>query len=312
MHRRVLLSALLPMALAFTGHALAQKHSGGSSPPTPPPQHATPPPAPIFPPVSSGLGPLEFATADYAVPSPQTLSRQLQAEDSRTRATALAAVGAPAQYLVTGHVPMPHSVQLDLVDLGGSSELDALLTVELDQHLITAILLTTEGDWRRIGTMTLHATFSDPATTPDTFLHIVHSMHERGRNRAVFHGLTDSPNGDFNENEARLRIIDNKAVVTISFVSGLRVCDTPATNHIHQGCEITQRWIQGDPAVAHALTLVTGTGHLTPKEAADPLARSRDFQMSHLRSFFCQPFAFNDTTQHYDPTGPVEACGTAH
>jgi hypothetical protein len=311
MHRRVYLLAAFSMALALSGSAMAQKHSGGSSPPTPPP-HAAPPATPAFLPVSSGLGPLAFATSDYAVPSPQMLSRELQSDDSRTRAAALAAVGAPAQYMVTGHVPLPHSVQLDLVDLGGSSDLDALLTVELDQHMVTAILLTADGDWRRIGTVTVPATFSDPATTPDTFLHLNHSMHQRGRYRAVFHGRMDAPNGDFNENEAHVRIVDNKAIVTISFVSGLRVCDTPGTNHIHQGCEITQRWVQGDPAKPLTLTLVTATGHLTPREAADPLAESRDFQQAHLHSFFCQPFAFNDATQHYDPSGAVEPCGTSH
>jgi hypothetical protein len=312
MHRRFLLIAVPLMACAIAGTAHAQKHMGGTSPPTAPPVHVAPPPPPTFTPVSSGMGAMQFSPVDYAVPSPEALLRELQSEDTRTRAAAFAAIGAPAQYLVYGHIPSLHSAHLDFVSISDGSTLDALVTVELDKHLVTAVLAPEESNWRRIASVVFPTAFGDPNTSPATFLHLVRSLVQRNRYRAVFHAMEDAPNGDFTENEAHLRILNGRAVVTISFVSGLRVCDTPATNHAHQGCEITQRWLQGDPTnPGHGLTLVTATGHLTPHEAADPLARSHDFQASHLRSFFCQPYAFNETTEHYEPTGNVEPCPTS-
>ena len=38
---------------------------------------------------------------------------------------------------------MPRAIALDLVPIGTSDDLDALLTVELDQHLVTAVLVET-------------------------------------------------------------------------------------------------------------------------------------------------------------------------
>jgi hypothetical protein len=48
---------------------------------------------------------------------------------------------------------MPRSIQLEFVALGTDDDLDALLTVELDQHIVTAILIPDDSNWRRIATV---------------------------------------------------------------------------------------------------------------------------------------------------------------
>ena len=192
----------------------AQKHSLGSAPPTAPPvaPKTTPAqPAPIIRapssatgthnaatsaltsgaigPISSGLGAIQFAPASTGVPAPQSLTRQLSADDERIRLAALTALGAPGQYLNRGHVPVPHSMQLDMLQLGNTDELDALVTVELDQHVISAVLVPEGSTWRRVATLTFASSFNAGATTPSNFVHPLRSWLEPGRYRAVYHAV---------------------------------------------------------------------------------------------------------------------------
>jgi hypothetical protein len=301
---------LLRLALALATYlvassAMAQRHSGGSSPPTAP--HAAQRPAPVvIEPVSSGLGALQFFTVSYGVPAPQSLTRQLQADDDRTRTASLSAIGAPPQYLVHGHVPFPHSVQLDFVDLGSTDELDAILTVELDQHIVTAILTPEDGNWHRVATVLYSTAFADPNTSPSSFLRLDRSLLQKEHYRAVFHATTTAANGDATENEAHLRILNGHAVITLSFASNVRSCETV---HKPGGCELTHRWLQPDTSdPAHRFLMVTGTGRLTAREANDPLAGSHTFQLAHLRTFTCQPYVFSDAALRYQPTANPEPC----
>ena len=300
----LLASSLALCAAVFLPAIYAQRHNGLSSPPTPPPQkHGNNAQAIV--PVSSGLGALQIALVDYGVPAPQSLTRQLQADDDRTRIAALSALGTPGQYLSRGHVPYPHSIQLDLIALGLTDDLDAIVTIELDQHMVSAILVPEGDSWHRIATVVYPAPFSDPNTTPATFLHLTRSLMQHERYRAVYRATQNNPNGDLTENEAHLRVLNNKLTTLISFVSSSRACNVAK----HPGCELTHRWLQPDPAdpTQHSL-LVTATGHLAPREAADPLAASDQYQQSHLRTFTCQPYAFSETTQRYEPTANSGPC----
>ena len=306
------LSFLLTVAVAtfcVPGTGTAQRHSRGASPPTAP--HG---PQPIVA-ASSGLGALQFYAVNYGVPAPQSLTRQLQADDDRTRAASLSAIGAPAQYLVHGNIPYPHSSELDFVALGTTDELDAIVTVELDQHMVSAILMPEDGNWKRIATVLYPANFNDPTLTPSTFLRVARTFQPRDRYRAIFHATTTSPNGDFVENEAHLRVLNNRAVVTVSFVSNARTCavNQKPADHKQSGCDLTHRWLQPDAAdPAHHALLVTATGHLTARDAADPLGSAHSFQLAHLRTFSCQPYVFSDATQHYEPTANSTPCAVPH
>lgn len=333
------------MAACALGTAQAQRHSLGSAPPTAPavtpPRPATQPapvvrqpapstaghvastgvtnvivhnPAPPAPPgpiapVSTGLGAIQFAAASVGVPAPQSLTRQLSADDERARIGALSSIGAPGQYLTHGHVPFPHSIQLDMLQLSTSDELDAVLTVELDQHVLSAVLVPEDGNWRRVATLTFASAFNAGATTPSNFVRPLRSWLEPGRYRAVYHASVTSPNGDFTENEADLRVINGHATVVISFVSGARQCDTTGLRPQHQSCEILQRWMEPDPNdPMHHFTLITGMGHISAHDADDPLTRSRNYRLTRLRSFSCQPYVYSDGLQHFEPTANSAPC----
>jgi hypothetical protein len=296
-------------SLCLQGVAAAQRHSAGASPPTAPARVAGRTAAVILP-VSSGMGALQFVSVNYGVPAPQSLTRQLDADDERTRSASLAALGAPAQYLQRGHVPFPHSIQLDFVALGTTDDLDAVLTIELEQHIVCAVLTPADGDWKRVATVIYPTPFNDPSTTPATFLRLTRSFLEQNRYRAVFRATTNGANGDSTENEAHLRILNNRAVITISFVDSARSCDHSGGKHA--GCTITRRWLQQDTADEHRFTLVTGTGRFDTSDLADPLAHANIFQTAHLRNFSCQPFVFSDATQHYEPTANPQPCLGKH
>ncbi len=321
----------LVLILAFIAPALlAQRHGWRSAPPTAPLVPAAPQVA-----VSSGLGAIQFVPANYGVPAPQTIARQLRYDDDRTRAAALADIGSPGQYLQHGHIPTPRSIDLQFLPLGNTAELDALLTAELDQHIVTAVLIPVEGGWRRIATLTFATPFEDASTTPTTWIRTARSLVKKDRYRAIFHasfgsmgGSMGGPTSDgasgttpanFAENEAHLRIVNDKAVITLSFESTAREC-TPATPPAaasktlprragNSGCTVLQRWFQPDPAESpDHFELITATGHMSLTQSEDPLANSRTMLLSHLRTFTCQPFIFSETTQHYEPSAPNGPC----
>ncbi len=272
---------------------------------------ASPVPSGPIGPISTGLGAIQFAAANFGVPAPQSLTRQLASDDERARIGALSSLGAPGQYLSHGHVPFPHSMQLDMMQLGNSDELDAILTVELDQHVLSAVLVPeAEGTWRRVATLTFASSFNAGATTPSNFVHPLRSWLEPGRYRAVYHATVNGANGDFTENEADLRIINGHAAVVISFVSGARQCDiTGQLRPPHQTCELIQRWLEPAPNdPTHHFTLITGLGHTPAHDADDPLTHSRNFRLTRLRTFACQPFIFSDATQHFEPTSNSAPC----
>lgn len=306
------ITAIAPLLalVCSLGTASAQRHDVGSSPPTPPPpKQIVVPPVIVVDPINVGLGPIQFSTANSSVSAPQSLAVELQSSDDRMRTSALADIAAPNQYLIRGHVPFAHSVRLDFVALGTTAELDAILTVELDQHLVSAILRPEDGEWHRIATLVYPTPFSDPTTTPSTFLRTNRSLLENQNYAAIFHAITNGTEGDFTETEAHLRVLDGHAVITANFNSTERTCDP---THQHP-CDFTERWFQPDTTdPEHRFLLVTATGHVRPTESGDPIARSETFETAHLRTFTCQPFAFSDITQHFESAAAATPCLTPH
>lgn len=308
----------LALGMLLCGPAQGQRHSFGSAPPTAPPPQRPPAPAQPIAPVSSGMGALQFVTVNYGVPAPQALSRQLRSDDERTRAAALSAVGAPGQYLQRGHIGMPRSITIDLVNLSNAEELDAVLTVELEGHILSAILVPDESNWRRVATVLFATSFDDPRTTPDTFARLSRSFLAPDRYRVIFRADTAAPNGDYVENEAHLRVINGKAVIIISFSSGARECAPPASAPASTtsrrpeppgACSVMRRWLTQDPTDPNRrFILVTATGRLNPHEASEGIGFSQTFEAAHLRSFSCQPFIFSDSTLRFEPSGPNAAC----
>lgn len=296
-----------PLALfCMVSAATAQRHDLGSSPPTAPPPKAVVIPQ-VIAPTTVSMGALQVSTANAAVSAPYLLAGELQTSDDRIRTAALAAMGAPSQYLAHGHVPFPHSVRLDFISLGVSSELDAILTIELDQHLVSAILMPEDEQWHRIATAIYPTSFRNTSVTPFAFLRADRSLREPQHYTAIFHTISSGANGDFTENEVHLRILNGHATITTGFASSERSCD-PA----HQRpCDITQRWLQPDATdPEHRFLLVTGTGHEKANQAADPIAHAETFEESRLRDFTCQPFAFSDTSLRFESVAPVAPCFT--
>jgi hypothetical protein len=257
------------------------------------------------------MGPLQFVTANAPEPAPESLIAQLQADDDRIRAAALSAIGAPTSYASREHAPIPHSVQLNYVALGSSGELDAILTVELDLHLVSAIMVPSSGSWRRVGTMTYATAFADPTTNLGTFLHTVRSLLGPEHYTAIYKAASITPDGDLTEHEAHLNVFGGRAAITISFASAERICETPhlQTHTPHGDCDLTERWLQAEPTQGNsAATLVSATGRVGLHDAVDPVSRTRLFDFAHTRNYECQPFLFDDKTSRYEPTANSAPC----
>jgi hypothetical protein len=220
------------------------------------------------------------------------------------RMAALAAIGAPAQYIDHDHIPFPHSVRLDFIALSTSNELDAILTVELDQHLVSAIFMPEDEQWHRIATAIYPTNFNNPSISTSSFFHTDRSLREPQHYTAVFR-TTTAANGDVAETEVHLRIFSGRATITTGFISNERSCDP---THQHP-CDITQRWLQPDSTdPEHRFLLVTATGHDKPNQTGDPIAHSETFEESHLHDFTCQPFVFSDTSLHFEPSALPTPC----
>lgn len=257
------------------------------------------------------MGPLQFVQANAPEPAPESLVAQLQADDDRIRAAALSAIGAPAAYVTREHVPIPHSLQVNYVALGSGGELDAILTAELDLHLVSAILVPSGTAWRRVGTVTYATPFADPTTNLGTYLRTARSLLGPDHYTAIFRAISITPDGDLTEHEAHLNVFNGHAAITISFASAERVCETPhlQPHTPHTDCDLTERWLQAEPSQGSAAAvLVTATGRVGAHEAIDPVSRARLFDFAHTRSYECQPFEFGDETSHYDPTANSAPC----
>jgi hypothetical protein len=291
-------------ALALAAAPLCAQHRSGS-PPTAP---ARPPVA-----VSTGLGPIQFAAVDYGVPAPQSLTRQMRSDDDRTRAAALSAVGVPGQYLQHGRAPMPRSIALDFVQLGPDDDLDAILTLEMDQHIVSAILIPDGDNWRRIATVFVADPFSDPTNTVSTFVRTDRSLLAHGRYSATFRATAFDGHGSMTENQAQLMVINKRAVITTSFVSAARDCSAASTTTgratAAAGCNVVIRYLESDTAdpLKH-FTLVSASGHLSTHEATGQLGSDPIFIASHVRNFSCQPFVFSDQSLHFEPSGNSAPC----
>jgi hypothetical protein len=290
----------------------AQRHRGLSSPPTAPAaSHAVTAAAPqTFIASGTGLGPIQFYPGNYGTVAPQSITRQLSSDDERTRQSALQGIGVPSLYTQRGHVPFPRSVQLALAPLSPGGDTDALLTVELDRHIVTAVLMPQNGDWKRVATVIFPTEAADPATTAGTFVQLTRSTTEPNRYRAVFRARETQPNGSYTENQAFLRIYNNHAIITTSFLSDARQCASAPNAKSPSSCKLTRRWLQPDtsqPGV-HRFTLVTATGTLSGRDLANPMANSPTFAAAHLHNYACQPFTFSDASLRYEPAGPLGPC----
>ena len=300
--------AALPLALfCIATTATAQRHDLGSSPPTAPPPKLIVVPQAILA-TTPALGALQFSTSNLAVSAPQDLATELQTSDDRIRMAALAAIGAPAQYIDHDHIPFPHSVRLDFIALSTSNELDAILTVELDQHLVSAVFMPEDEQWHRIATAIYPTNFNNPSISTSSFFHTDRSLREPQHYTAVFR-TTTAANGDVAETEVHLRIFSGRATITTGFISNERSCDPT-----HQRpCDITQRWLQPDSTdPEHRFLLVTATGHDKPNQTGDPIAHSETFEESHLHDFTCQPFVFSDASLHFEPAALPTPCFSSH
>ena len=323
--------ALCWVLFETTGTASAQRHDTGSSPPTAPPSKLETP-RPVLP-ATPDLGALEFVTDNVPVSAPQALAAQLRDSHDLTRAGALVAVGAPAWYLEQGFIPTPHSVRLDLLPLGDSGLLDAILTVELDHHIVSAILLPRPAksqaqanghasvsllgksqspppaQWYRIATLIDPTSSANPSGSIQRFLLTSRSLVNPARYTAVYHTITESPNRDFKETEVRLQVFSGHAVITAGFTSRQRSCDAAAQDP----CEITQRWLQPDPSdPRHRFLLVTATGYEQRGAPGKPIAHTRIFEDSHLRTFLCQPLSFSNATLQFQPLAGPTSCSNLH
>jgi hypothetical protein len=222
-------------------------------------------------------------------------------------------VGSPGQYFQHGRAPMPRSIELSFVQLGPDDDLDAILTIELDQHIVSAILIPDGDNWRRIATVLVADPFSDPTNTVSTFVRMDRSLLAHGRYSATFRATAFDGHGSMTENEAQLMVINKHAVITTSFVSAARDCSaTPATTGkaaVATGCNVVIRYLESDTAdpLKH-FTLVSASGHLNTHDATGQLGSDPVFVASHVRNFSCQPFVFSDQTLHFEPSGNSVPC----
>lgn len=305
------LSSIVPITLVCAvGTVLGQRHDVGSSPPTAPPAKQVVAPPPVAPnPLNSGLGALQFSTSNAPVSAPELLAVQLQSSNDRVRTAALADIGAPPQYVLPGRIAFPRSVHLDFVALGDSYELDALLTVELDENIVTAVLAPEYQEWHRLATASYVTRFLNPLITPATFVRASRSMREPQFYTAIFHTSIKGPDGEYTDSEVHLRILKGHAVVTMSFAAQERFCDPS-----HQKpCDFTERWIQPEATDPNdEVMLVTAEGHIRFGDSNDPFAYAQSYEAAHLRTFTCQPFLFSDATLQYDPVSDAVPCFNAH
>jgi hypothetical protein len=179
---------------------------------------------------------------------------------------------------------------------------------------VTAVLIPDGDNWRRIATVSFADPFLDVLNTPSSFATTERELVNHSRYRAVFRAMVTDNHGSYTENEAQLRVINKRPVMTISFVSRSRDCSAPPTiagkpHTAASGCSVLTRWLQADPADPFKqFILISASGRIPAHEAVGAIVADPIFGDAHLRTFDCQPFLFSEQTEHFEPTGASLAC----
>ncbi|MGA2712092.1 MAG: hypothetical protein ABSG41_03220 [Bryobacteraceae bacterium] len=227
-----------------------------------------------------GTGSLESRYDHAAWTSPESVVRDLRADDDGTRAKALRLFGYPEAEMKD--VPKPDQIELRYAAIGDDATLQAIVAITVNVSMAyAAVAVPRAKGWERIGTFFCWCKYE---SSPLQFVDIrLASSSGRAWSELVLRP-SGGGTGVYGRDEAHFRIHNGALRKVISFVSFRRSCQPP------------------DPCMIEARSLSGNT-----------LVQSREqFEAdSPPRNATCTPYEWDEKAFTYKRGGPVTKCAKA-
>jgi hypothetical protein len=231
------------------------------------------------------LGSLTFSRTHLRWPTPDSLVKDLRADDDQTRLQALALIGASP----SGDMPgTPLEVELRYASLGSDAQQQAIVGVDLGPMLFGAVAVHENGVWHRIANFSCWCKYEFGDLVGD-FIH-VESGPENGLELVL--RASGGGTGVYSQDEAHFRYYRGELHLVLSFVSHFRACDPTAPGPYT--CQVERRWFYANnwDSVPGGV-LVESRFSFSPNSEPEAQLHVRDLELSYAKTFSCKTYKWN-------------------
>jgi len=248
------------------------------------------------------LGSIELSYIHLPWPTPESLTKSLQADDDQTRIRALVRMGVPEEGLAKID-EKPSEVQLLYASLGTNDAQQAIVAVRIAPMLFGAVATQERGVWHRIANFSCWCKY-EAGDLIGNFVHV--EAGPDGGSELVIHA-SGGGTGVYTQNEARFRYYHRELHLVFSFISRFRTCDPTAPGPTQ--CHVKRRWfypidrdsIPGSVLVESHFNFPTTGFSGVPSER-------RDLELSHAKTFSCTVFTWDKEKFVYKESSASSPC----
>ena len=248
------------------------------------------------------LGSIELNYARIAWPVPESLIKNLRADDAETRIRALKQIGVPEDGLAKID-EKPSEVQLLYASLGTNDQQQAIVAVRIAPMLFGAVAVPENGVWHRVTSFSCWCKYEAGDLIGD-FVHV--EAGPDGGSELVVHASRGGT-GVYTQNEVRFRYYRDKLRLVIFFASRFRTCDPTAPGPAQ--CHAERRWFYPSNGSSIPESVLAESRFSFPANSL-PGVRSeiRDFELSRAKTFSCTAYAWDKEKFIYTESGPSSPC----
>lgn len=247
------------------------------------------------------LGSLTLGHDHMRWPAPESLIRDLRADDDQTRLKAFLQLGLPKQQK-TAIAAVPYEVGLRYATLGTDDDEQAIVAVDIGAMLYGAVAAQEGGSWHRIANFSCWCKYESGDLLGE-FIQI--KPGPDGRSELVLRA-SGGGTGVYSQNEAHFRYYRGELHLVFSFVSHYQDC--PITPGPYT-CRVERRWFYG-----HSWDSTPGgvlvESHLSFLPYSEPEVEFaiRDLELGHAKTFSCKTYKWNKEKFLYEQFAAPNPC----
>lgn len=254
---------------------------------------------------------LEIRHEHQGWPPPELLVQRLRSSDDVVRTNAFTLFGLNLKQADMAVAP-PDKVQLSYAALGADTTQDAVVALELTDHILAAVAVPTRRGWERIAVFDCWCKY-DMKGDRDTLMESVQLRYapEYAASSPFELVLRASGGGTglYEQQEGHFRLYRGELRRVMSFISRRETCD-PTARTPYQ-CDIEKRWFYTTSfGNVEGGVLVESRGSFAPHTTPSVQWEVRDIENRHLRPATCHAFRWNRDKFQYEPITVSDPCKT--
>jgi hypothetical protein len=248
------------------------------------------------------LGSIELNYAHLPWPTPESLTKSLQADDAKTRIRALVQMGVPEEGLAKID-ERPSEVQLLYASLGTNDQQQAIVAVRIAPMLFGAVAAQENGAWHRVANFSCWCKYE----TGDLIGNFVHVEAGPDDGSELVLHASRGGTGVYTQNEARFRYRGRELRLVIHFASRFRTCDPTAPGPTQ--CHVERRWFypSGQDSIPESV-LVESRFSFSADSLPGLQSESQDLELSYAKTFSCTVYTWDKEKFAYAESGTSRPC----